>query len=123
MPVPGATGQTLIAPNSSSYRVVITDGSCIDSSSCKGVVLFSVDELALTGVSVYPNPATNSISVDLQNGAPHQISIFNSFGQKLVEENSEQEKTMIQLANMAAGVYYIEVFQGNKVFRQKIVKQ
>lgn len=121
--VAGQTSQTLMAPTSSEYRVVITDGGCVDSSACKNVTLFSIDEFALTGVKMYPNPATSTISVELQNAAPHQISVFNSFGQKLMDEVSSQTKTALSISNLPIGVYFVEVVQGNKVFRQKIVKQ
>jgi len=130
----GLSGDYYTFPNTpGSFTIIWARGNGVSlsqhSSSNRGSSMVSlastvsVDEFALSGVNIYPNPATNSISIDLQNAAPHQISVINSFGQKLVEEKSAQEKTMIQLANLAAGVYYIEVVLGNKTFRQKIVKQ
>ena len=122
LPVPGQTGQTLNAPSSSEYRVVITDSGCVDSSACKNVTVFGVDEFALTGVKMYPNPASNNVTIELPNGAPHQVLVYNSFGQKMNEEVSSQASTTINLANFANGVYIIEVIQGTKSFRQKIIK-
>jgi hypothetical protein len=121
--VQGANMQTLQAPNSSDFRVIISLAGCVDTSDCINVTLFSIDELLLRGVKIYPNPATNYVSVEVQNGGLHQISVFNALGQKLIDELSSEVKTSIEVSSLAVGIYYVEVVQADKVYRQKVIKQ
>ena len=121
-PVVGATNQTLVAPSSSNYRVKITDGGCVDSSGCSNVVLFAIDEFALNGVKLYPNPATNSFTVEVVNAAPYKVSLLNSVGQVIFIEEGSQSKTTLHIEDLTPGIYMVEVLQSGKIFRQKLVK-
>lgn len=68
-----------------------------------------IDVVKETGaLSVYPNPATNEIKIDLSsfNRAELQINIFDITG-KVVSVNKMQNNT-IDISNLKSGVYFIK---------------
>jgi hypothetical protein len=66
---------------------------------------------ALSSISVYPNPAHNSISINtLENTS--SVSVTDIIGQTVVAEqkvNGAQQVQTIDIANLANGVYFIKV--------------
>lgn len=70
------------------------------------------------GYSVFPNPATDNITVNVENF--RTINIYNSCGQ-LVRSTNE---TSISVSDFEAGVYFVSViFNNGNVNVQKIVKR
>ncbi len=65
-----------------------------------------VAPVARAAVKVYPNPATDHIIVEnLGNGT---ISIMNISGSTVLEQSINNDKTTIDVSNMAAGVYILK---------------
>lgn len=70
----------------------------------------------------YPNPATSFVQVNLQNrGVGASYKIVNSIGQ-LVKEGSLKGAT-INVSSLNSGIYILEVNDGQKAFRSKLVKE
>ena len=75
-------------------------------------------------VSIYPNPASDQLMVYVpENSLKTEIRIYNLLGENKIRETVKSLKSAVNVANLAAGVYTIEVKCGNKISRQKFVKQ
>jgi Zn-dependent M28 family amino/carboxypeptidase len=72
-----------------------------------GLVSNSVDDVADDGLMIYPNPASSKITV---KGFPmQQIEVFNTLGQKVLNETCHGEETSLDVSSLAAGVYVLRV--------------
>ena len=81
----------------------------------------SIDEL---NTRVYPNPATDNLTLSLPSVTlKTEITIYNTLGEKMVESTTSIEKTELDISKLVSGVYMLEAKQGNKIIRQKFIKQ
>jgi hypothetical protein len=68
----------------------------------------SIDEETKINFNVYPNPATNQIIINSTEQIK-TISIYNAVGKKVMEERSNQKRTIVNTAQLTNGVYIIKV--------------
>ena len=72
-------------------------------------------------ITVYPNPASNSITIGgLKQQSNFNVIVFNLFGQKIL---SNQNKPSFSTAMLPAGIYIINVVQDSKAYSLKFIKQ
>jgi beta-glucanase (GH16 family) len=72
---------------------------------------------------IYPNPSTESISLIGVHDGPLNYRISNSLGQLLMEGRLHQSKGPIDVRELSAGVYFLELTTGQNHFSTKIVKK
>lgn len=74
---------------------------------------------------VYPNPATDSISVTLPNGLDKgKVILYTVLGQKVLEEKVTKESSVISMKSLIIGTYLYKIECGNGLFKSgKIIKQ
>ncbi len=72
--------------------------------------------------SVYPNPSTDFLTIDLGiiNGK-QQIQIFNSTGE-LIKQDELSESSQINISDLASGIYFIQLKNQSRQIR-KFIKQ
>lgn len=79
-----------------------------------------------SGFRIYPNPTNQNLTVQTPNiSARHvNIRIFNLLGQEVFYNSMSQFGTerMLDVGNLNKGIYFINVQDGNKVYRQKFLK-
>jgi hypothetical protein len=112
--ISGETGQDYAIPANGDYAVIVSNGTCIDTSAC----------VTITGVGIlendfeaefllYPNPASDYLKVDFgiafNNG---DLKIMNGIGQIVYTETVNASQTVINTAELANGVYHV-VFNVN----------
>lgn len=121
------TGDTPFSPAGSSSASDLTlseaDITLIESTSCTDVPVYELYESDL--VTIYPNPAKNSILIDLNNttnDSPGLISIVDVNGQLISTTKFGNMKTMsIDISDLSAGLYFLNVSYNNKFIRKKLV--
>jgi hypothetical protein len=69
------------------------------------------------GVALYPNPASNSFTVGMEN--IESIEIFNLLGQKV---QTAKNTNTVNIENLAKGAYIVNVNSQNKTYTAKLVK-
>ncbi len=77
-------------------------------------------------VDVYPNPASDQISViaSVPNASQGRITVYNSLGEIIFTESSSGNVTSINTANWSSGMYSVMVqFENQVAFRKVIVTQ
>lgn len=78
----------------------------------------------LTGLSVYPNPAGDQLSIDLPAGRNFSFRISDLMGKTMPAESFETAgKTWLGTGQLDKGVYFLQVFEnGQLAGSQKIIK-
>lgn len=105
-------------------------------------LLFVLEPVECTGVSVneaqtddagtvelFPNPASNQLSMRLQgfNAGQVQIIVLNALGQRLIEttafSNGDGTLAHFSLEGLASGTYFLQALQGNHRVVKTFIKQ
>lgn len=58
---------------------------------------------------IFPNPATNELTVSADESVYHSFTISNSIGQVMLKQNMSSAKTTINIKSLPAGIYYISM--------------
>lgn len=80
-----------------------------------------IDELELTNVSVYPNPATNVLYVNLSS-INYSLEVINLIGEVVLKVENKSNTTSLELSNLKSGVYYLKISSERKQKQMKFVK-
>lgn len=78
------------------------------------------EQITQNKMLIYPNPANTVIHIMEPLVAPFQIKIINPFGQIMF---NVQNKTKIDVSNLANGMYLITITQGQYKHTQKFIKE
>jgi hypothetical protein len=125
-PIPGATGPIYTVTESGSYTLQLTNGDCVDLGECIEVTIASIDEYSRSElITVYPNPASNVLHVDLSrlNEQPQSITLFNVFGQMIWQEKIiSTQRISVPVEMLASGGYILEITGNDFSVRKHWVK-
>ncbi|WP_196891626.1 fibronectin type III domain-containing protein [Aureivirga marina] len=80
-----------------------------------------VDDFALEGLNLYPNPTSDILNVEYQKSID-AISIVNLLGQEVINIAPNTNKQRIDLSELATGTYIVKVVSGNDFGTYKIMK-
>ena len=109
-PINGEINQSFTATTiTGNYAVIVTNGSCSDTSVCFIIDQSGIEENNINQVSIYPNPTSNLITIEW-DGEINYIEITDTKGKVLtrVEEFSGQVH-QLQVRDFANGIYFIHV--------------
>ena len=89
---------------------------------CAGTPNTIVDELKDLSVLIYPNPASNNLTIDLGdlNGVNTTVKLYDS-SSKLVFETLSLSNFVIDVSSYAIGLYTLELSTSDKVLRSQVV--
>jgi hypothetical protein len=79
-----------------------------------------VNENALDGVSVYPNPSNGVINVTNTNATANTIVVYDMVG-KVVLTKEANANTTIDLTSNGTGIYMVEVSNENGSLVERVV--
>ncbi len=123
-PIFGETQQSFIATSNGNYAVAITKNFCSDTSICYSVTSYTgIDNELEKSLSVYPNPAKEWFTIDLdKNYSQIQVTLITIAGKQVAvyTENSNSQIT-IPTARLTAGVYLLEIVADGKQSYSKIM--
>ena len=75
-------------------------------------------------LSLYPNPATDKITIETAaTSLPANLSILSLTSQRLITSQITEPKTQIDINNLPSGVYFVRVTNDKTVEVEKIIKQ
>lgn len=121
-PLVGDTNQTFITGGEGNFGVIITNGSCSDTSICYtigGITNFNNS----TNISVFPNPTNNSITISTANIVANKIELKDVYGRTIKAFQPNSSQTIMDLQNIESGIYFVNVLNGDSKYTVKIVKQ
>ena len=104
---------TPIKSTSTSYSNILKFGNAGNQSALENTVHIS------------PNPVTNEALISLSGAINNAtIKVMNVTGQTLFELPKQSGKQFsIDLSKETAGIYFVEIYEGEKVYRTKVIKQ
>ena len=73
-------------------------------------------------VKIYPNPATNNLTVDLSKYNNAQISIIDITGKVVLNTNTTKSTNVFDVSNLNKGVYFVKIISDNNTITKQFVK-
>jgi hypothetical protein len=75
------------------------------------------------GWRVYPNPATNHITLEAPELSPTKYQIFSADGRMILSGEFDHKTQTLNTSHLPVGIYIIKLQQGEKMGIQKILRQ
>lgn len=76
----------------------------------------------VNSIVIYPNPASNNITIHLNNSNRAKIEIINQFGQVVKTANIENKNETINISDLSSGIYFVKTLSDNKTSVKKLIK-
>jgi len=102
--IPGATNQDFTPTEIGHYAVVVTSGSCSDTSDCEYVSVVGMQEKKKSELRLHPNPTTGILIIE---GAEGIASIYDIYGRLVLTANTNT----LDISNAA-----LELHEQNKQY-------
>lgn len=126
-PVEGATNPWFTPTESGNYAVIVDQFACTDTSECVFVNLTGMPENSdRDAVRIYPNPATDRITVETSSGqAIEQLILLDLSGRVIfrAEPTSLNSNCMIDLHDQQPGVYLLQCQTAGTIQTSRIIKK
>jgi len=123
-PILSATNQSFSPTANGNYAVQITNGTCVELSSCINIIGLNVSSLEEElGVRVYPNPTESILNVHKGHHTELSLKLVDNLGRILMERISTEAIAVLDLTNLSAGAYYLTINNGTEVLTQIIIKK
>lgn len=120
-PISGADSSAYIAKRNGVFAVEVTNGSCIDTSSCLPVIISGLNEEDKSDqIKVYPNPSSGSYFI--KGAKSLQIEILDMSGRQ-IKSFILNDRQQFEL-QAESGIYFIsiELSDGRRIIK-KLIKQ
>lgn len=96
--------------------------SCI-SETCREFNFGSVSMSEPLTFKIYPNPATQTLTIETTNTKPFQIKVFNAVGQIVLTKQLNSSSETIEVNNLSQGVYILEIAADEIISRMRFLKE
>ena len=73
-------------------------------------------------ISIYPNPATDNLTIETNFNEEHRLEIINLLGQAIYTTYIGR-KSMINTSNYASGLYFLKIYTDKEIVVRKFVKE
>ncbi|MGB0167491.1 MAG: T9SS type A sorting domain-containing protein, partial [Luteibaculum sp.] len=123
--ISGATTMSFNTNQPGTYAVVISRDGCSDSSRCVELNKTSIFEIQSrsTPISVFPNPAKNLLSVDLNSvNQNYTYSITDLQGRIIQTGQLSKGSNVIKIEDLGQGSYFLRLEDGEKKFFARFIK-
>ena len=109
--ISGATSQDFTPSADGSYAVIITDGSCVDTSACMTVSGVGIDENEKDGFSLYPNPANDQLFVRLsENQTAVTLELLSMDGKQVLQQKVANGSLItLGISDLKPGIYAVRI--------------
>jgi hypothetical protein len=77
-------------------------------------------------ISAYPNPSTGTLIIELPStvSGPVQIEIVNTLGEVFYSDAvAASGRIELNISNLARGVYFVHVIEGEERYSQRVIRQ
>lgn len=126
---PGVSGSSFnpSTAGNGTHQVIYT---YTDASGCSAMDTLSIvvspcvgiAEHNAAGAEVYPNPFTDVLLINLSGDVNH-VRMYNGLGQVVFELEMNKGRNEINTAELNAGIYFLEIVNGNNSATIKVVKE
>jgi len=121
-PISGETNQSFTASADGSYAVIISNGTCSDTSSCVTINTSGISDNVLSPVKIYPNPTSGNYVIELdQIYLSVQVRISDPSGRIVEEFSSSATNKITGNFNGAKGIYVVQIIADGKQFVSDLI--
>jgi hypothetical protein len=104
-----------------SYLVYVEDSlGCTDSIDFS-IIDVGIPNTEVANFQIYPNPFSNSVSIQAQSVGEYEVIVFSNNGQKVSQAKFNSELLLLDMSQLRSGIYSIVVYDVNGVFLTKHV--
>ncbi|MBR4155873.1 MAG: choice-of-anchor J domain-containing protein [Bacteroidales bacterium] len=82
------------------------------------LVPVGLNENALSGIMIYPNPTQGALNIEAEGIT--RITIINTLGQVVYDNNTDSNEEIIDMSQQEAGVYMVKVMTENGLITRRI---
>jgi hypothetical protein len=125
VPIAGSTSSTYAPNTSGDYALLLSNGNCVDTSSCIPFILLNINDKNLEEhLSIYPNPFAEKLNIKAKNNEKeYTIELYNSLGQIVLKENINNLPTnSINTEFLPSGIYTLKIIFENTSSYKKLIK-
>ena len=113
--------------NPGSYRALVRNtAGCADTSASIELLVTALSGLNIAGnkVNIYPNPATESTTLDLGKKPykPVTVNVLTAEGRLVQTFQFKDQVSVMPIGNLNNGVYFITVLNGKEYYQFKLIK-
>jgi hypothetical protein len=119
-PIAGATAQTFAATANGTYAVIVSNGTCSDTSNCVNITNVGIKENTISTISVHPNP-THDVVIVTMDASSAIVEVMDVQG-KLVQTTQIKSGDQIDLGTYERGVYTLRIKTESGTSIERIVK-
>ncbi|MEX2595470.1 MAG: T9SS type A sorting domain-containing protein [Salibacteraceae bacterium] len=106
-------------------RIIISEqdsNGCInDTSSLTPVAFVGTNELYENGINIYPNPAVNTVNIELSERSSNaSLRAYDLQGRQVFQQELTSKNNQINISDLPSGVYAMVIELNSKIFRTNI---
>ncbi len=123
-PVAGATSQEYTPVEDGNYYVIVTNDCGTSISNSINYVVSAIESVDnSSSISIYPNPAVNSIQITIKDKQllSSKVSLINSNGVVVKQIISNNTISTLNISALAKGVYIVRVVSDKAVYTKKLI--
>ncbi|MEO0310728.1 MAG: hypothetical protein RIQ89_385 [Bacteroidota bacterium] len=119
----GITDSTLTPLVGGYYYASVASQGCIVQTNVINVLLTGINNPLAFGISVFPNPANESITINSLHEMIEQVLISNPLGQFIKTSNGGRHQHTISTTDISSGVYTVTIFTTKGTLHQNVLIQ
>lgn len=124
LPLPGETNQSFTPSANGDYAVIITNGSCSDTSACVNVISTSIQYAGTYSPVIRNNTDFSLVTISgLPNNQNWNVNFYDASGRVAIKTIITDNNSVLTTESLASGIYMIEIFNQNFEFKFKYAKQ
>jgi len=74
-------------------------------------------------IQIYPNPSTGKFNIEIEKTDDGVIEIYNVMGENVYSEKILNRKSLLLNLDVPNGIYFVKIYDGEKIYSEKIVIQ
>jgi hypothetical protein len=74
-------------------------------------------------ITIYPNPVSDILSIELSENSDGEIRILNSLGQLELHSRTVNQNVNFDVSGLTTGLYILEIWRSNSISREKFIKE
>lgn len=121
--IPFSENQTFTPSYNGDFAVVINAFGCIDTSDCKTVSTIGFNELSEEEITLYPNPTSDYINITSSQPLTYVIISDASGKQVRSIAGNQQHILQLDLSDLQAGIYVLDLFANDSREVVRVVKR
>jgi uncharacterized repeat protein (TIGR03803 family) len=123
MPIEGETFLTYTPDHNGRYAVIVTQGTCMDTSSVYTMIVTETENVINSDIQLFPNPTRGKVTIDLGKVYDEAtVSVLNSSGMVIQEKkmkNARQEEIILN----EPGMYLVKIRTCDGETIHRVIKQ